>query len=383
MRKISTIIALFILVLSYTTEAQVVKDAWSVGFGFTYPKYINHNLDWTSNINYGGHVSVRRYFSEHIAIKGTARYLYLEGFYFAPGATKKTTASTTSLTGGIDVIYYFVPCEIISPYITAGFGGSLYSTKDGPNSKAIGDNQIDHFISFGFGAEYKYDENWNIVAELSLQSMADTKFDGAYGAGPAGGLIGGMFDSYAAFDLGVNYFFDKGEVSKICQLYEGLKVENPSEPVDYERIENLVKKYIPREIIKEVPAKQEGGVNNSAYGYNATDNTWILVGVNFENNSTKFTAESYPILFHSALVMLQNPEIKVEVQGYTDNIGSEKSNQTLSEKRAESVKNYLMARGVKGDRIKTVGFGESSPIADNKTADGRAMNRRIEFKVVN
>ncbi len=384
MRRITTIIAFFVLVLSYSVDAQVVKDAWSVGFGFTYPKYMNHNLDWTSNINYGGHVSIRRYFSEHIAIKGTARYLYLEGFYLPAGlpTSKKVTASTTALTGELDVMYYFVPCEIISPYITAGFGGSLFSPKNGPDAKSIGDNQIDHFISFGFGAEYKYDENWNIVAELNFQTMADTKFDGVYGAAPAGGILGGMFDSYGTFDIGVNYFFDKGEPSKICQLYEGLKIENPCEPTDYERIENIVKKYIPREIIKEVPVKQEGGVNNSAYGYNATDDTWVLVGLNFDNNSSKFTAESYPVLFHAALVMLQNPALNVEVQGYTDNIGSEKSNQTLSEKRAESVKNYLIARGVKGDRITTVGYGEKNPMADNKTADGRAMNRRIEFKVV-
>jgi len=81
--------------------------------------------------------------------------------------------------------------------------------------------------------------------------------------------------------------------------------------------------------------------------------------------------------------MLQNPDLKVEVQGHTDNIGSESSNQKLSEKRAEVVKNYLVARGVKADRIKVVGYGEKNPIADNKTADGRAMNRRIEFKVIN
>ncbi len=382
MRKITTLIAFFVIVFTFSIEAQVVKDAWSVGFGFTYPKYINHNLGWTSNINYGGHLSIRRYFSEHVAIKGTARYLYLEGFY-PLAANNKQKASTTFLSGQVDVMYYFAPCEIISPYIVAGLGGGLYSPKDGPDAKAIGDNQFDHFINFGFGAEYRIDDNWNLVGELSFATLANTKFDGAYGAGPGGGLLGGSFDSYATFDLGVNYFFDKGEPSKICQLYDGIKIDNPNDPVDYERIENIVKKYIPREIVKEVPAKIDGGVNNSAYGYNSKDETWVLVGINFDNNSTKFTAESYPILFHAALVMLQNPEIKVEIQGHTDNIGSESSNQKLSEKRADAVKNYLVARGVKADRIKTVGYGEKNPISDNKTADGRAMNRRIEFKVIN
>nr|HPN39861.1 OmpA family protein [Melioribacteraceae bacterium] len=265
-----------------------------------------------------------------------------------------------------------------------GLGGGMFSTDNGPDTKMIdNDSEFEHFINFGFGAEYKIDENWNLVGELNFTTVANTKFDGAYGAGPGGGLLGGQYDSYAAFDLGVNYFFDKGEPSKICQLYDGIKIDNPNDPVDYERIENIVKKYIPREIVKEVPAKVDGGVNNSTYGYNAKEDSWVLVGINFDNNSSKFTAESYPILFHAALVMLQNPDIKIEVQGHTDNIGSESSNQTLSEKRAQAVKNYLVARGVKADRIKTVGYGEKNPISDNKTADGRAMNRRIEFKVIN
>lgn len=382
MRKITTLIAFFVAVFTFSIEAQVVKDAWSFGFGFTYPKYINHNLGWTSNINYGGHLSISRYFSEHVALKGTARYLYLEGFYGPRNAKQKEY--TTFLQGQLDLLYYFVPCETLSPYVLFGLGGGMYKTHNGPDSKTINEtSEWDHFINFGIGAEYKYDENWNIVAQLGFATIANTKFDGAWGAAPGGGLLGGSFDSYATFDLGVNYFFDKGEPSKICQLYDGLKVENQNDPVDYERIENIVKKYIPREIVKEVPAKLDGGVNNAPYGYNAKDDTWVLVGINFDNNSTKFTAESYPILFHAALVLLQNPDLKVEVQGHTDNIGSDASNQKLSERRAEAVKNYLVARGVKADRIKTVGYGEKNPIADNKTAEGRAMNRRIEFKVIN
>ncbi len=382
MRKISTLIAFFILFLSFSINAQAVKDAWSVGFGVTYPKYISHNLGWTSNINYGGHVSVSRYFSEHVAVKGDLKYLYLEGFY-TNAANKKITASTSTFALDLNLLYYLTPCEVVSPYFLAGLGAVMFSPSDGPDAVAIGDNTLDYTINFGVGAEYKIDENWTLIGELAFSSVANTKFDGAYGAGNGGGLIGGEFDSYATFDLGVNYFFEKGEPSKICQLYDGIKIDNPNDPVDYERIENIVKKYIPREIVKEVPAKDNGGVNNSAYGYNATDNSWVLVGVNFDNNSSKFTAESYPILFHTALVMLQNPDIKVEVQGHTDNIGSEGSNQKLSERRADVVKNYLIARGVKADRIKTVGYGEKNPIADNKTADGRAMNRRIEFKVIN
>ena len=68
---------------------------------------------------------------------------------------------------------------------------------------------------------------------------------------------------------------------------------------------------------------------------------------------------------------------------FLDNIGSEDYNMKLGQKRADAVKDYLVARGISADRLSTRSFGESMPIADNKTADGRAINRRVEFKVLN
>ena len=107
----------------------------------------------------------------------------------------------------------------------------------------------------------------------------------------------------------------------------------------------------------------------------------VLMGVNFDFNSAKLKPESYPILYHAAQIMLENPDITVEVQGYSDNIGSEKNNIKMSQMRADAVKNYLVARGISADRISSAGYGSANPIGDNKDAAGRAMNRRIEFKV--
>ena len=79
--------------------------------------------------------------------------------------------------------------------------------------------------------------------------------------------------------------------------------------------------------------------------------------------------------------MLDNPTYQLTINGYTDNVGDDASNQVLSEKRAASVKKYLTNKGIAAERMTSNGFGETNPIADNKTTKGRAFNRRVEFLV--
>ncbi len=76
--------------------------------------------------------------------------------------------------------------------------------------------------------------------------------------------------------------------------------------------------------------------------------------------------------------MKEYPEIEIEIRGHTDSMGKYESNMRLSQMRAESVRRYLIAQGIDPKRMRAVGFGPSSPIADNRTAAGRAKNRRIE-----
>jgi len=79
--------------------------------------------------------------------------------------------------------------------------------------------------------------------------------------------------------------------------------------------------------------------------------------------------------------MNENKDKKATMSGHTDNIGTDAYNQALSERRAASAKDYVVKKGVDGSRISAQGFGESKPIADNKTKEGRAKNRRVEIKV--
>jgi len=105
--------------------------------------------------------------------------------------------------------------------------------------------------------------------------------------------------------------------------------------------------------------------------------------VQFVTGSAALTKTAKAELDKAAKIMNEHPDIKVSVEGHTDNTGRVAFNQTLSEKRAAAVKAYIVAKGVAGDRLQAKGFGPSKPIATNKTVAGRALNRRVEFKSAN
>lgn len=81
-------------------------------------------------------------------------------------------------------------------------------------------------------------------------------------------------------------------------------------------------------------------------------------------------------------ILTENAAMKIEIRGHTDNVGSDASNQTLSENRAKAVVEYLTSKGIAADRLVYKGFGESTPVASNETEEGRAVNRRVEFRIV-
>ena len=106
----------------------------------------------------------------------------------------------------------------------------------------------------------------------------------------------------------------------------------------------------------------------------------VLEGVNFQSGKSVLTTASYAILDRVYESLAEWENVKLEIRGHTDNIGSEEVNQRISQARADAVMQYLVKRGIHPSRLQAVGFGETSPIADNQTAEGRAINRRVEMK---
>jgi outer membrane protein OmpA-like peptidoglycan-associated protein len=105
-------------------------------------------------------------------------------------------------------------------------------------------------------------------------------------------------------------------------------------------------------------------------------------GVTFDFNKAELKPQFYPALNNVAATLREYNQTIVEVTGHTDSIGSDAVNQRLSEQRASSVGNYLIGQGLMRERFEIVGMGKRYPIASNDTESGRALNRRVEIRVV-
>lgn len=107
-----------------------------------------------------------------------------------------------------------------------------------------------------------------------------------------------------------------------------------------------------------------------------------IKGIAFDVGKATIKRTSNKTLDEAAKVLAEHPSLRVEIQGHTDDQGPDDANMTLSQQRAEAVKEYLVAKGIAAERLDAKGYGETMPVGDNKKAAGRAENRRTEFKIL-
>jgi outer membrane protein OmpA-like peptidoglycan-associated protein len=114
----------------------------------------------------------------------------------------------------------------------------------------------------------------------------------------------------------------------------------------------------------------------------ASESVTVLRNVFFESGSAELLKISETELNKLMWTMNKNESMKIEIRGHTDHVGDDQANQILSEARAKSVFQYLISKGIDATRMSYKGFGESQPLADNETEEGRRLNRRTEFKIL-
>lgn len=106
---------------------------------------------------------------------------------------------------------------------------------------------------------------------------------------------------------------------------------------------------------------------------------FVALYINFETGKSAIKTESQPIIDQIYEMLKQNPDLKISIEGHTDNVGTTQSNQTLSDARAKSVMNALVSKGIIASRLKSKGWGMTKPVSDNSTEEGKAKNRRVEI----
>lgn len=108
----------------------------------------------------------------------------------------------------------------------------------------------------------------------------------------------------------------------------------------------------------------------------------VLKNIFFDVNKFNLKPESTPELTRLVALLKNQPAIRIEVSGHTDNTGDKKANQLLSENRARSVRDFLIEKGISSERITYKGYGDARPVSTNETEEGRAQNRRTEFTIL-
>ena len=138
--------------------------------------------------------------------------------------------------------------------------------------------------------------------------------------------------------------------------------------------------YYYQTIVTIKPMEQEVTADASGIADELTKSGHIaLYGIHFETGKATILPDSESVLSEVAKMLEQNPDVKVSVEGHTDNAGSAAANQMLSEKRAQAVVAWLSSHGVEAARLKAKGWGQTKPVDDNSTDAGRAKNRRVEL----
>ena len=366
----------FVILLFFLTSellfGQAYQNSWGFGFGVTYPRFLSTNAK-PGDLNRGVGLSLQRNFSENVALRLFGNYDYIEG-----KTPDHINMYTNIVNGYLDLLYYLAPCSPVDPYFGWGIGAAYF--KPVWYKSQIKPMFASQF-NFLLGSDWNIGENWKLNTEFGLH-LFDGELDGSFTPSRQG-IFSSNMDAYIGFNLGLVYYFSKGPKSKFCDLYNGISIKIPKENYPtLKQIDSLIIAHIPKEVVKQVVVEKRVEVP-AKKPIIEKKKSWVVHGIYFRSNSSEIMPDSYPILLQEKQNLLDNPEMKIEIQGYTDSIGKDSQNKKLSLERAKAVRDYLIMHGIDSDRLTAVGYGKANPVASNSTEKGRAENRRIEFKVIN
>lgn len=378
---------LLLLTISSVGFAQTTyENGWGVGLVLTSPRMFADT--YNENFDFGGGLTLVRDLDEMNTIRLKVNY---NRFTSVAGPTLLTNPPSTDAFGiGLDYLMTLNPySKTLKVYGGVGFSIIGYKVENPFNSGASQFRFGELSMNVSLGARHDFSKDIAATVEIGHHTLSTDKFDGIMG--PNGGIFGGVLDSYASVNLGLTWYFSRGPESKPAALPSGVEIDYkkiekmindakvtpppPTPPVDYNKIEDMIKKYL-----KDAPKHEDKKPDEKKP--DVIDHEITLHAVYFDLNSSEIKAEYQSILDKNAGQLLQNKAVKVEVIGHTDISGDPAKNQALSEKRAMNVKNYLVKKGVEASRMTTKAVAATMPAASNDDDEGKALNRRVDFKVV-
>ncbi|MBI1933584.1 MAG: OmpA family protein [Ignavibacteriales bacterium] len=343
---------------------RVYKTSWYLGGGISYPRYMAiSDQSIASHENIGAYLTLGYNLTEHFGFRLSPGYVMLNSFYYGNGREEVDNFVNMGMIN-LEALYTILPCERISPFVLIGYGITYFKSTNpymGSVREAMKDAWVGYQALLGLGAEFKFFDDVSLKAEFDYVTASNNKIDGNDHINETKGLLFSNGDSYMNLKVGIVWYFDRGERSRICEPF-GIREVIKEVPVEKLVVDTV---YIEK-IVEKAVTKRE---------------SFVLENVKFKFDKDELTEESKAILNNVAVTLNKFPDEKIEILGHTDSIGTDEYNLDLSERRANSVKNYLITRDVNGDRLYTGGCGERKPVADNGTEIGRAINRRIEFSI--
>jgi len=227
------------------------------------------------------------------------------------------------------------------PYLMAGYGGMQSISRIVHNVPGYSSNRTWFAAQWSAGGGIRIGITDQI--DLSLQMLYNYTYDDNYDGLPfslSKVRLNALHDAYLYHTAGLVFNFGDNDATYVI----GDKEEE-----------------VPEEIVEKVNVAAKN--------------------IHFETNSSTLTQESYADLDSIVEILLDYPTIDALVEGHTDDVGDDEANMTLSQSRAEAVRDYLMGKGVDMNRLTAKGYGETQPIGNNKKEDGRALNRRVQVKL--
>ena len=322
--------------------------------------------DWTANLILGKAIS-------------KSWNLEADAWYGKFDGVGNNDLELTSL--GVNALAVFYRESRISPFVLLGIGGQQ-------NNPDVGSNSTDLYLDFGAGVLVTLTHSSDCSRGLILRGDVRGRND----------FAGSHEDRLVDYMAGLNLQFYWGGRRCVHEEEKALPPPPPPAPVDsdgdgvtdnLDRCPGTPAGARVDAVGCELDTDGDGVVDSKdkcpatpkgdrvdAYGCSLTRKLEVY----FDNNSSELRPESYKDLDLAVDFLKAVPSASGIIEGHTDSIGSEAYNQQLSERRANAVRDYIVGKGIDASRLQARGLGESQPVADNSTADGRAQNRRVVLR---